>query len=177
MKAQKIDRSNLNTFGIVIASFLLQDKLKKVSFFQKIYLVTNIKVEVVLRMFFLIFSYADIQFIEQVLVQKTFSIAKALPITQRVKVIDKKEFTAAVLKMKNKTLVIHMIAFNVVDSNIHPFQQAQHFFLDVKKIIIRFKYADYINVFSPNSVAKFPKYISINNCSINLIDNNQPRYS
>ena len=30
---QKIDRSQLNTFGIVITCFLLQDKLRKVWFF------------------------------------------------------------------------------------------------------------------------------------------------
>ena len=66
--AQKIDGSHLNTFGIFIAGFSLQDKLGKVRFFQETFLVADIKMEVVLVMPFLTFSNADIRFAEQELV-------------------------------------------------------------------------------------------------------------
>ena len=39
--AQKIDRSHLETFEMVITSFLLEDKLEKVWFFQETFLVAD----------------------------------------------------------------------------------------------------------------------------------------
>ena len=45
--AQKIDGSRLDTFGMVIAGFLLQDKLGKVRFFQETFLVADTRMEVV----------------------------------------------------------------------------------------------------------------------------------
>ena len=57
--AQKIDGSTLETFGIVLASFQVEDKLEKTRFFQKTFLLADINTEVVLSMPFLIFSNAD----------------------------------------------------------------------------------------------------------------------
>ena len=58
--AQKIDNSLLRTFEMVIAGFQVEDKLGKVRFFQKLFLLAKTSMEVVLRMLFLIFSNADI---------------------------------------------------------------------------------------------------------------------
>lgn len=49
--------------------------------------------------------------------------------------------------------------------------------LDIKKVTISFKYADYTNIFSIDCAAELPKYTGINDYSINLIDNKQPPYS
>ena len=65
---QKINRSHLDTFGMVIAGFSLQDKVEKVWFFQKTFLVADTKMEVVLGMPFLTFNNADIRFVERELV-------------------------------------------------------------------------------------------------------------
>lgn len=88
--AQKIDRSHLETFKIVIAGFSLQDKVGKVQFFQETCLLANTSMEVVLGMSFLILSSVDIRFAERELVWRTCTAAEALPITRRVEIIDKK---------------------------------------------------------------------------------------
>ena len=59
VRAQKIDGSALETFGMVIAGFQVEDKGGRPEFFQETFLVTNIKFEVVLRMLFLKISNAD----------------------------------------------------------------------------------------------------------------------
>lgn len=58
--AQKIDGSLLATYGIVIAAFQVINKLDRSRFFLKIFLLANIRIEVVLGMPFFIFSNADI---------------------------------------------------------------------------------------------------------------------
>ena len=118
--AQKIDGSHLNIFGIVTAGFSLQNKLGKVQFFQKTFLMTDTRIEVVLGMLFLTFSNADIRFVEQKLVWRNYSAVEALPTTQRAKIINKKEFTTAALNKEDKTFVVHMATVSVVDSSVHP---------------------------------------------------------
>lgn len=63
--AQKIDGSIFETFGIVLASFQVKDKLRRVRIFQKSFLLADISVRVVLGMPLLTFSNMDIQFIEK----------------------------------------------------------------------------------------------------------------
>ena len=67
VKAQKIDGSTLETFGIVIADFQVENKASKPRFFQEIFLVANNKFEVILRMFFLKISNTDMSFGEKTL--------------------------------------------------------------------------------------------------------------
>ena len=47
---------------MVLASFQIKDKLGRARFFQKTFLLTDLNIEVVLRMPFLTLSNADIQF-------------------------------------------------------------------------------------------------------------------
>ena len=169
VEAQKIDRSHLDTFGIVIAGFSLQDKLEKVRFFQETFLVADTQMEVVLKMLLLILSNANIRFAERELVWRTYSVAEALPTTQRVEIINKKEFAVAALNEEDETFVVHMAALNI-NSNVHASRQAQISLLDVEEVAIPFKYADYTDVFSPDSAAELPEHTSINNYPINLID-------
>ena len=49
---QKIDGSALKIHNITLARFSLQDSQERVWFFEKIFLLANINMEVVLRMFF-----------------------------------------------------------------------------------------------------------------------------
>lgn len=62
IRAQKIDRSHLNTFKMVIVDFLLQDQLEKVWFFQETFLMADTRMEEVLEIFFLTLNNADIWF-------------------------------------------------------------------------------------------------------------------
>ena len=65
--------------------------------------------------------------------------------------------------------MIHMAAISV-GSNVYPSRQAQIALLDIKEVTIPPEYTDYTNVFSPNSAAELPKHTSINDHSIDLID-------
>ena len=58
--AQKIDGSTFKTFKMVLANFQVEHKLRRAWFFQKTFLLTDISVEVVLKMLFLTFSNVDI---------------------------------------------------------------------------------------------------------------------
>ena len=58
--AQKIDGSTLQTFGMVLADFQVEDKLGKARFFQETFLLADISAEVVLGMLFLTLSNADV---------------------------------------------------------------------------------------------------------------------
>ena len=60
--AQKVDGSILERFGIVLASFQVEDKLKRAHFLQKTCLVAITSVKVIFRMPFLAFSNADVSF-------------------------------------------------------------------------------------------------------------------
>ena len=53
--------------------------------------------EIVLNMPFLIFSNADIQFVEKKLTWRSYTIIEALPTIKWIELINKKEFTKAAL--------------------------------------------------------------------------------
>lgn len=63
--AQKFDSTTLETFGIVIAVFSMHDKAKKAYFFEEIFLLADISMDVALGMFFLILRDADVCFTNQ----------------------------------------------------------------------------------------------------------------
>lgn len=60
VRVQKIDGSSLETFGIVIISFEIVDKFRRARFFQVIFLLAKINIEVILRISFLTSRNMDI---------------------------------------------------------------------------------------------------------------------
>ena len=106
--AQKIDRSTFQTFGMVLASFQVEDKLGWARFFQELFLLADITVEVVLGMLFLILNNADVSFSERKLTWKSYTVDEALPTTKRIELIDKKEFAKAALDTESETFVMHV---------------------------------------------------------------------
>ena len=62
VRAQKINGSALETFGMVIADFQVEDKGGWPRFFQETFLVANTQYEVILGMLFLKISNADVSF-------------------------------------------------------------------------------------------------------------------
>ena len=63
--AQKVDAPIFEILGMVLASFLVEDKLGRARFFQKTFLLANISVEIVLGMPFFTLNNADIQVVEK----------------------------------------------------------------------------------------------------------------
>lgn len=64
IEAQKIDDIMLDTYGMLVAIFLVIDKVNQLKFFKKIFLMTNVSLEIVLRMPFVILSNTNIDFLE-----------------------------------------------------------------------------------------------------------------
>ena len=62
VRAQKIDGTILDTYGMVVVAFLVKDKANRVRFFEKTFLMANVNPEVILEMLFLTLSSADINF-------------------------------------------------------------------------------------------------------------------
>ncbi len=108
--AQKIDGLPLETYGMVSASFSLQDSLGRAQFFEKTFLLTDTSMKVVQEMPFLALSNADVQFSAEKLTWRTYTAAEALPTTSRVKLINKRAFARAALDKNSETFVIYISA-------------------------------------------------------------------
>ena len=63
VKAQKIDGTTLDTFGMVVTAFSVIDKANPVRFFKKSFLVVNISLKVVLGISFLTLRDANVNFL------------------------------------------------------------------------------------------------------------------
>lgn len=75
---QKINSFTLVTYKIVIARLFVQNRLEKVQFFEKTFLLVETSMEVVLKIHFLTFSDVNIWFVDKQLKWRRYSIAKAL---------------------------------------------------------------------------------------------------
>ena len=62
IKVQKIDSTTLDTYGIVVAAFLMKNKANRVRFFEKFFLGANVSPEVVFGMPFFTLSRGNIDF-------------------------------------------------------------------------------------------------------------------
>lgn len=60
--AQKIDGLTLRTYDMALASFLLWDRLGKIRFFKKIFLLADTSMKMILKMFFFSLSNANLHF-------------------------------------------------------------------------------------------------------------------
>ena len=124
---------------MVLASFQVEDKIRRAWFFQKTFLLANINAEVVLGMPFLILSNANVQFIEKEFTWRSYITAEVLPTTKWVELINKKKFAKAALDEKSETFVIYVASLNLAP-RIHPDKKAQIASLLTKKVKIPDKY-------------------------------------
>ena len=176
--AQKIDGFTLKTFGIVLASFQVEDKLRRARFFQETFSLADISVEVVLEMLFLILSNADIQFSKKELTWRSYTTAKALPTTKRVELIDKKKFVKAALDENSETFLVHVAALEapLAEMSIHPDREAQIVSLLTKKVTIPKEYSDFADVFSEENALVLPERTDLNKHAIEPESNKQTPY-
>lgn len=82
--AQKINGFILEIFGIVITDFQISDKIGRSRFFQKNFLIANIKFQIYLKLFFLKISNADVLFNKKTLMWKSYTIKEVLSITKQI---------------------------------------------------------------------------------------------
>ena len=93
----------------MIAYFQVEDKIGRLRFFSEIFLVINIKLEIIQRLLFLKLSYIDISFGEKTLIWKIYITNKTLSITKQVQILDKKNFIIVVLDSVNKMFIVYMV--------------------------------------------------------------------
>ena len=160
---------------MILASFQVEDKLGRAWFFQETFLLANISAEVVLLMPFVIFSNADVQFVEKELTWRSYTITKALPTTKQVEFINKKEFVKVALDEKSETFVVD-VAFLNLAPDFHPDRAAQIASLLTEKVKIPDKYLDFTNVFSKKKALVLVERNKLNENVINLEDDKQPFY-
>ena len=129
---------------------------------------------------FLIFSNADIPFIEKQLTWRFYTTAEALPTTKWVELINKKEFAKAALDEECDTFVIYVAALEtrLAGMAIHPLKKTQILALiqDEAPIKVSPKYADYTDVFSFDLAIKLSENTGINKHAIEPQYSTQPLY-
>ena len=184
VRAQKIDGTTLDTYGMVVAAFLMKNKANQVKFFEETFMMANVSPEVVLGMFFLTLSRADVDFLGPKFWWKTYIIKKVLPTTRRVELVDKEEFVAAALDSEHEIYVVHVglvssdVLLNSSPLDVYSSQKPQISGLITEEASIKVpaKYLDFADIFSPDLAFELPKHIGINDHAIELVDGQQSRY-
>ena len=93
---------------MIITGFQVKDKIGRSRFFLVTFLIINTKFAMILRIFFLKFSSADISFGEKILTKRTYITNETLLNTKQIQIIDKKNFVIVVLDVHNKMFMIHI---------------------------------------------------------------------
>ena len=192
--AQKIDGSALETFGMVIADFQVEDKSGRPRFFQETFLVADTKFEVILGMPFLKISNADVAFGEGTLMWKSYTTNKALPTTERIRLVDPTEFVIAALDADSETFVVHVAIREREEMPVHSERQAQieaeahidaqgqsgaqvgALLFDEAPTEVPAEYSDYNNVFLAENAAELPENTGMNEHAIELEEGKQPPF-
>ena len=98
--AQKIEGITLDTYGMVVAAFSVENKANRVRFFEETFLVANVSPEVVFGILFLILSGANIDFSGRELRWKIYITKEVLLTIRRIKLVGKKGFAATALNLE-----------------------------------------------------------------------------
>lgn len=64
ISTQKTDGSKLDIFDIVINTFLVEDKNRRSQFFEKTFLLADLSINIVLKIFFLTLSNVKVNFVD-----------------------------------------------------------------------------------------------------------------
>ena len=183
---QKIDGTMLETYGMVVAAFSVEDKANWGKFFEETFLMANVSPKVVFGMLFLTLSGADVDFLRHELHLKTYIIKVALPTTRRVELVDKKEFPAAALDPEHETYVVYAgsVSSDILPSSsplefdVHPFCRPQISGLIAKEAPTKVlaKHSDFADIFFLDLASELSEHTKINNHAIELVNSQQPPY-
>ena len=173
--AHKIDGTTLDTYGMVVATFSVEDKANRVRFFEETFLVANVSLEVVLGILFFALSGTDIDFSGRELRWRTYTTEKVFPTTRRVELMGKKEFAATVIDPEHETYVVYVASLSstpLAFLDIYPSRRPQVSGLIAEEAPTKVsaEYSDFADVFSPNLASKLPEHTGINDHAIKLVD-------
>ena len=176
--AQKIDGSALETFGMVIADFQIEDKASRLKFFLEIFLVADTKFEMILGMLFLKISNADVLFGKRTLMWRTYTTNKTLATTKQVQIVDLKEFVIAALDIDSEMFVVHVAIREREKMPMHSKKQAEigALLFDEAPTEVPAEYSNYSDVFSVENAAELPENTGMNEHAIKLEEGKQPPF-
>ena len=153
--------------------------MNKPRFFQKIFLVTDTKFELILEIPFLKISNADVSFGKKTLTWKTYTTNKALSTTKRVQIINKKDFVIVVLNINSETFVVYVIIQEQERMPVHFEKQAQieaqvgALLFNKTSTEVSVEYSNYSDVFLAEYAAKLLENTGINEYAIKLKEGKQ----
>ena len=149
------------------------DKDGKERFFEEIFLLADVKLEVVFEILFLTINNADVNFQARNLQWRSYTTGDVFLTTRQVELIEKKEFAAAALDPDHEAFVVYVAALNIdSDDEMHPSKRAQIAYLKADKAPSKVpnNYADFTDVFSSKLAAELLEHTRINDHTIDLID-------
>ena len=128
-------------------------------------------------MLFLTLSGTDVDFFGRVLRWRPYTTEEALPTTRCVELVGKKEFAAAELDPEYETYVVHIRSISSVASpsssplDVYPSRRLQIAGLIAEEAPTKVpvKYADFVDMISPDLASELPNHTGINDHSIELV--------
>ena len=159
---------------MVVSTFSVLDKDDRERFFEKSFILADVKPRIVFGMPFLTINNADINFQARNLQWRSYIIGDVLPTIRRVELIEKKEFVAVALNPEYKAFIIHVTALTIdPDNEVHPSKRIQIAYLKADKSLTKVlsEYTDFADVFSLKLAIELLEYMGINDHTIKLVDN------
>ena len=152
----------------------------------------DIKFEMMLGMFFLKISNANVAFGEKILTWKSYTTNKALPITKQVQLVNPKEFVIAALDADSNTFVVYMAIWEQKKLAMDPDKKTQIKAQSKAKILnkaqvgallfdeasteVPTEYFNYSNVFLAENVVELPENTGMNKHTIKLKKGKKPLF-
>lgn len=163
-------------FEMVITSLSIDDKADRPQFFWKSFLWANISMDIMFGIFFVSLSNVEIIFLEQKLNWRLYTTIEAIPIIKWVELVEKKEFAAIALYLKDKIFILQIISLTSTNNHLSCRVQIALLIQDKAPTAVLFKYTNFTNIFSLGVAIKLPEYIRVNNHPINLLKDHLPPY-
>lgn len=159
---------------MIIIWFLIQNKVKKVRFFEKTSLLADISMEVVLEMHLLILGNADIPFDQKSFTWRAYITFHALRTTRCVELINKHELINVTSNKNSETIIIYLVALKASPSAIlvQSFWAALLAALQKDKASTKIapEYANYADIFYASLAIEMLENTNINEHTIELIE-------
>ena len=163
---QKIDGTTLDTYKIVVSN-------NRERFFEKSFLLADVKPNIVLEMFFLTMNNADIDFQAQDLQWRSYTTRDILLTTKQIELIEKNEFITAAFDSEYKVFIVHAAVLSIDSSDeMHLSKRAQiaHLKANEAPPKVPSKYTDFTDVFLSKLPTELPKHTRINDYAIKSVN-------
>ena len=143
-------------------------------FFQKMFLLADLSIEIVLRVLFFTFRNANIKFAQKEFIWRFYFTAKAPPTIKQVEIINRKKFANMALDEHIEAFIVYITSLAIM--SLYLVRKTQMVLLVNKELQSPFKYSDFSDVFLEKKALVLPKTSNLNQYVIKLQDGQQPFY-